>query len=48
MDNIAFFIQSLVAFFVVIDSIGNVPIFISLLDSFREDDRKQIIKKQAG
>jgi len=45
MDNIAFFIQSLVAFFVVIDSIGNVPIFISLLDSFREDDRKQIIKK---
>jgi multiple antibiotic resistance protein len=45
MDNITFFIQSFVAFFVIIDAIGNVPLFISLLEGFKEEDRKQIIKR---
>lgn len=45
MDNITFFIQSFVAFFVIIDAIGNVPIFISLLEPFREEDRIIIIKR---
>jgi len=45
MDSITFFIQSFVAFFVIIDSIGNIPIFISLLEGFTEEDRRTIIKK---
>jgi multiple antibiotic resistance protein len=45
MDNVTFFIQSFVAFFVIIDAIGNVPIFIGLLEGFSGEDKKQIIKK---
>jgi multiple antibiotic resistance protein len=45
MDNVTFFIQSFVAFFVIIDAIGNVPIFIGLLEGFKEEDRKHIIKR---
>jgi len=45
MDNITFFIQSFVALFVIIDSVGNVPIFITLLERFSEQDRKQIIRR---
>ena len=45
MDNITFFIQSFVAIFVIIDAIGNVPLFISLLEGFKEEDRRQIIKR---
>ena len=45
MDNITFFIQSFVALFVIIDAIGNVPIFIGLLEGFTEEDRRQIIKR---
>jgi multiple antibiotic resistance protein len=45
MDNVTFFIQSFVAFFVIIDAIGNVPIFISLLEPFKEQDRKIVIKR---
>ena len=45
MDNVTFFIQSFVALFVIIDAIGNVPIFIGLLEGFKEQDRKQIVKR---
>jgi multiple antibiotic resistance protein len=45
MDNVTFFIQSFVALFVIIDAIGNVPLFISLLEGFKEEDRRQIIKR---
>jgi len=45
MDNISFFIQSFVAFFVIIDAIGNVPIFITMLEGFKESDRVQIVKR---
>lgn len=45
MDNLTFLIQSIVAFFVIIDAIGNVPLFISLLEGFKEEDRRQIIKR---
>lgn len=45
MDDMGFFIQSFVAFFVIIDAIGNVPIFISLLDRFSYQDRNSVIKR---
>ena len=43
--NMTFFIQSFVALFVILDAIGNVPIFVGLLEGFTEEDRKQIIKR---
>jgi multiple antibiotic resistance protein len=40
-----FFIKSFVSLFVVVDAIGNVPIFLALLQGYREDERKAIVKK---
>jgi multiple antibiotic resistance protein len=40
-----FFIRSFVALFVVVDAIGNVPIFLALLQGYREDERRAIVKK---
>ncbi len=45
MDNLTFFIQSFVALFVIIDAVGNVPLFVTLLERFGESDRKQIIRR---
>jgi len=40
-----FFIKSFISLFVVVDAIGNVPIFLALLQGYREDERKAIVKK---
>jgi multiple antibiotic resistance protein len=45
MENVVFFVQSLLAFFIIIDAVGNVPIFISILEKFDEEDKKHIIKR---
>lgn len=40
-----FFIKSFISLFVVVDAIGNVPIFLALLQGYREDERRAIVKK---
>lgn len=45
MDIQTFIIQSFVALFVIINPVGNVPAFISLLDRFRESERQEMIKR---
>ncbi|MBN2250910.1 MAG: MarC family protein [Candidatus Altiarchaeota archaeon] len=45
MDDLTFFIQAFAAFFVVVDAIGNVPIFLTLLEGFNEADKAAMIRK---
>ena len=40
-----FIIHSFVALFVIIDPFGNVPIFITLLERFKESDRDLMIRR---
>lgn len=40
-----FLAQSFVSLFVVIDPIGNVPIFLSLLREFNEDEQRAIVRR---
>jgi multiple antibiotic resistance protein len=42
---ISFSIKALMALFVVVDAIGNVPVFMSVLERFEEEERKVIVKK---
>jgi len=44
MIDILFFIRSFVALFIIIDPIGNVPLFIPLLEKFRERDRRAMVR----
>jgi multiple antibiotic resistance protein len=45
MEDLLFFTQAFVAVFVILDAIGNVPIFISLLERFDESDKSAMIRK---
>jgi multiple antibiotic resistance protein len=45
--TISYFLKSLVSLFVVVDAIGNVPVFMTLLERFEEAEREAIIKKAA-
>jgi multiple antibiotic resistance protein len=42
---VSFFIKSFVSLFVIVDVIGNVPIFVSLLERFPDREKKTIVKK---
>jgi multiple antibiotic resistance protein len=42
---LAFSVKALVALFVIVDAIGNVPVFMSLLERFEEGERRSIVKK---
>jgi multiple antibiotic resistance protein len=42
--NLLFAVKSFVALFVIIDAVGVVPIFISLLEGYREEDKKAMIR----
>jgi len=44
MIELSFFISSFVALFIIIDPIGNVPFFISLLEKFRERDQIAMVR----
>ena len=44
MIDPTFFIRSFVALFIIIDPIGNVPLFIPLLEKFRERDRRAMVR----
>jgi multiple antibiotic resistance protein len=41
----AFFIKSFISIFVIVNAIGNAPIFMTLLERFERDERKVIVKK---
>jgi multiple antibiotic resistance protein len=45
--TISYFLKSLVSLFVVVDAIGNVPVFMTLLERFDETEREAITKKAA-
>ena len=44
MIDLTFFIRSFAALFIIIDPIGNVPLFIPLLEKFRERDRRAMVR----
>ena len=39
-----YFVRSFVALFVIVDSVGNVPIFMTILDKFNLDQKRRIIR----
>ncbi len=43
--DINFLISSFIALFIIVDSIGNVPIFLALLEEYTKKERDEIIKK---
>ncbi len=45
MLNTTFVVQSFVTLFLIVDSVGNVPIFIALIEKFSERDRVYMVKK---
>jgi multiple antibiotic resistance protein len=44
-SGISFFLTSFVSLFVIVNALGNVPIFLTLLERFTEGERKVIVKK---
>jgi multiple antibiotic resistance protein len=44
-DSIAFFFHSFISLFVIVNAIGNVPLFVSLLDRFGEAEKRGMMKK---
>ncbi len=40
-----FVISSFIALFIIVDSIGNIPIFLALLEEYTRKERDEIIKK---
>jgi multiple antibiotic resistance protein len=42
---LSFFIQSFIALFVIVDPIGNVPVFLGVLERFTEAERKAVLRK---
>jgi MarC family membrane protein len=43
--TVSFFVESFVSLFVIVNAIGNVPVFSSPLQRFEEDERRTIIRK---
>jgi multiple antibiotic resistance protein len=43
--TVSFSIKSLISLFVIVDAIGNVPVFTTLLERFEEGERRVVIKK---
>ena len=44
-SGVSFFVTSFVSLFVIVNAIGNVPIFVTLLERFDDGERKIIVKK---
>ena len=42
---VSFSVRSFVSLFVIVNAIGNVPIFVTLLQKFDENERRSIVKK---
>ena len=45
MDSITFFLQSFISLFVIVNAIGNVPLFVTLLERFGEAEKTAMMKK---
>ena len=43
--TVSFFVRSFVSLFVIVNAIGNAPVFSTVLQRFGEGERKTIIKK---
>jgi multiple antibiotic resistance protein len=43
--TVSFFVKSFVSLFVIVNAIGNAPVFLTLLRKYEEGERKTIIKK---
>jgi multiple antibiotic resistance protein len=43
--SITFFVQSFISLFVIVNAIGNIPIFVTILERFRENKKTLIMKK---
>jgi len=46
-NSITFFLQSFVSLFVIVNAIGNVPLFVTLLERFDETEKTAMMKKAA-
>jgi len=44
-NSITFFLQSFVSLFVIVNAIGNVPLFVTLLERFDETEKTAMMKK---
>lgn len=44
-NSITFFLQSFVSLFVIVNAIGNVPLFVTLLERFNETEKTAMMKK---
>ena len=44
-NSITFFLQSFVSLFVIVNAIGNVPLFVTLLERFDEAEKTAMMKK---
>jgi multiple antibiotic resistance protein len=42
---VSFFIKSFISLFVIINAIGNVPVFTAVLEKFETNERRSILKK---
>ncbi len=43
--TVSFFVRSFVSLFVIVNAIGNAPVFLSLLQKYKEGERRTIINK---
>ena len=43
--TVSFFVRSFVSLFVIVNSIGNAPVFLTLLQKYGEGEKRTIIKK---
>lgn len=43
--TVSFFVRSFVSLFVIVNAIGNAPVFLTLLQRYKEDEKRAIIKK---
>jgi len=44
-DSITFFLQSFVSLFVIVNAVGNVPLFVTLLERFGDAEKTSIMKR---
>ena len=46
-NSITFFLQSFISLFVIVNAVGNVPLFVTLLERFGEAEKTTMMKKAA-
>ncbi len=46
-ESLTFFLQSFISLFVIVNALGNVPLFVSILERFDGSQRSAIVRKAA-